>query len=423
MFMYSAHDVNVACVLTTLQVYNGLAPPLASCLLVELHSGPDAGPLVQLFYRNDSSTEPHQLQLPGCDVSCPWSNFVRLTENVVLALVVVGQLLLAMGLNFGMNSITLIQVPDEPDSFLSADQLNWSIAATSLGAMLGGLLGTLVAPVLALLNFMVYLGQVLALAVAPLLHWQVLFIVVGVVPAALCLFGLVFLPNSAKWLLSRGHSEEEAVRSVQFFRGVQEDVSSEIRSIHDSLQHAHVDGAALPVWTLLCQQGTWRPLLLASVQMVLYAWCGGCTLVLITAFVLAPVHLPLSEYQRATLPAALAALVSVPGGIIIERYGRLPVLRLGGALSAIGCATIAAYFFLAAESQERLGWIVLAGAGLTQVAFVGMLGNVASIYATELLPNKTRAWGANIVLAVLSMEGDSAPDGTMEHLADDRRPE
>ncbi|XP_037094239.1 testicular acid phosphatase homolog [Pollicipes pollicipes] len=83
MFVYSAHDVNVACVLTTLQVYNGLAPPLSSCLLVELHSDPDAGPLVQLFYRNDSSTEPHQLQLPGCDVSCPWSEFVRLTKNVV----------------------------------------------------------------------------------------------------------------------------------------------------------------------------------------------------------------------------------------------------------------------------------------------------------------------------------------------------
>ncbi|XP_037093703.1 probable metabolite transport protein CsbC [Pollicipes pollicipes] len=231
----------------------------------------------------------------------------------------------------------------------------------------------------ALLNFMVYLGQVLVLAVAPLLHWQVLFIVVGVVPAALCLSGLLFLPNSAKWLLSRGHSEEEAMRSIQFFRGTQ------------------VDAAAEP--------GTWRPLLLASIQMVLFAWCGGATLVLFTAFVMTPVRLPLSEYQRATLPAALAALVCVPGGIIIERYGRLPVLRLGGVLSAIGCATVAAYFFLAAESQERLGWIVLAGAGLTQVAFVGMLANVAFNYVTELLPNKTRTLGANIVLVVLNLSG------------------
>ncbi|XP_037086206.1 probable metabolite transport protein CsbC, partial [Pollicipes pollicipes] len=248
-------------------------------------------------------------------------------------MVVVGQQLLALGLNGGMNSVTLIQVPDDPDGFLSADQLNWSIAATALGAVLGSLLGT-----------------------------PVLFIVVGVVPAALCLFGLLFLPNSAKWLLSRGHSEEEALRSIRFFRGAQ------------------VDAAA---------------------EMVLYVWCGGATLMLITAFVLAPVRLPLSEYQRSTLPAALSALVCVPGGIIIERYGRLPVLCLGGALSTVGCAMIAAYFFLAAESQERLGWIVLAGAALALVAHVGLLSNVAFGYATELLPNKTRTLASNIVITVL----------------------
>ncbi|XP_037094240.1 sugar transporter ERD6-like 9 [Pollicipes pollicipes] len=380
-------------------------------------------------------------------------------------MVVVGQQLLALGLNFGMNSVTLIEVPDDPDGFLSADQLSWSIAATALGAVLGSLLGTPVAPVLGarrlllltmplyalgslavglgghfgwtlsgrvvmfaafgmsegsvrgyvseivpptrralfttLLNFMVYLGQVLALAVAPLLHWQVLFIVVGVVPAALCLFGLLFLPNSAKWLLSRGNSEEEALRSIRFFRGAQVDAAAEVRTIHDSLQDGRGDGAALPVWTLLRQRVTLRPLLLASVQMVLYVWCGGATLTLITAFVLAPVRLPLSEYQRSTLPAALSALVCIPGGIIIERYGRLPVLRLGGALSTVGCATIAAYFFLAAESQERLGWIVLAGAALALVAHVGLLGNVAFGYATELLPNKTRTLASNIVITVL----------------------
>ncbi|XP_037094267.1 sugar transporter ERD6-like 7 [Pollicipes pollicipes] len=285
-------------------------------------------------------------------------------------MVVVGQQLLALGLNGGMNSVTLIQVPDEPDGFLSADQLNWSIAATALGAVLGSVLS------------------------AP-----VLFIVVGVVPAALCLFGLVFLPNSAKWLLSRSHSEEEALRSIRFFRGAQVDAAAEVRTIHDSLQDERGDGAALPVWTLLRQRVTLHPLLLASVQMVLYVWCGGATLVLITAFVLAPVRLPLSEYQRATLPAAL---VCVPSGIIIERYGRLPVLRLGGALSTVGCAMIAAYFFLAAESQERLGWIVLAGAALAAVAYVGLLGNVAFSYAAELLPNKTRTLASNIVITVLT---------------------
>ena len=60
-----------------------MAPPLASAVLVELHSEPELGATVQLFYRNDSAVEPYQLQLPGCQLSCPWETFLQLTEAVV----------------------------------------------------------------------------------------------------------------------------------------------------------------------------------------------------------------------------------------------------------------------------------------------------------------------------------------------------
>ena len=65
------------------QVFNGISPSLASAVLVELHSEPELGPVVQLFYRNDTTTEPYPLQLPGCDLSCPWDSFVQLTADVL----------------------------------------------------------------------------------------------------------------------------------------------------------------------------------------------------------------------------------------------------------------------------------------------------------------------------------------------------
>ncbi|KAF0305623.1 Lysosomal acid phosphatase [Amphibalanus amphitrite] len=83
LFAYSGHDNNVACLLTTLGLYNGLAPPLACAVLVELHEEPEVGPTVQLFYRNDTTAEPYPLQLPGCQLSCPWDTFVQLTADVV----------------------------------------------------------------------------------------------------------------------------------------------------------------------------------------------------------------------------------------------------------------------------------------------------------------------------------------------------
>ncbi|KAF0307303.1 Lysosomal acid phosphatase [Amphibalanus amphitrite] len=83
LFAYSGHDTNVGCLLTTLMVYNGVMPPLASAVLVELHAEPEVGATVQLFYRNDTTAEPYPLQLPGCQLSCPWDTFVQLTEDVV----------------------------------------------------------------------------------------------------------------------------------------------------------------------------------------------------------------------------------------------------------------------------------------------------------------------------------------------------
>jgi hypothetical protein len=37
MFMYSAHDVTLATVLSALDVYNNIQPPIAAMVLIELH--------------------------------------------------------------------------------------------------------------------------------------------------------------------------------------------------------------------------------------------------------------------------------------------------------------------------------------------------------------------------------------------------
>ncbi|XP_037071527.1 prostatic acid phosphatase-like [Pollicipes pollicipes] len=82
LFMYSAHDFNVAALLAALGVYNGVAPPLASCVMVELHRDPTGAFFVQVFYRNDTTVEPYSLRLPGCTMQCPWEAFRDLTRPV-----------------------------------------------------------------------------------------------------------------------------------------------------------------------------------------------------------------------------------------------------------------------------------------------------------------------------------------------------
>lgn len=81
-FMYSGHDTTVAPLLHTLGVFNTIAPPYASLVLVELLDR-GAGPLVKVSYRNDSSLPPFPLTLPGCDHLCPLEQFRQLTRPIV----------------------------------------------------------------------------------------------------------------------------------------------------------------------------------------------------------------------------------------------------------------------------------------------------------------------------------------------------
>lgn len=80
LMMLSAHDTTVAALQASLNVFNGIQPPYASCHIFELHRDENGSATVSMFYRNDSSTDLFPLQLPGCTLDCPLEDFVRITK-------------------------------------------------------------------------------------------------------------------------------------------------------------------------------------------------------------------------------------------------------------------------------------------------------------------------------------------------------
>lgn len=78
--IYSAHDSTVSAVLSAMKVFNSVAPPYASCVLVELHKV-KSDIIVRILYRNDSNHDAYSLQIPGCALDCPFEEFVRITKD------------------------------------------------------------------------------------------------------------------------------------------------------------------------------------------------------------------------------------------------------------------------------------------------------------------------------------------------------
>ncbi|XP_031588215.1 lysosomal acid phosphatase [Oreochromis aureus] len=80
MMMLSAHDTTVAALLASLSVFNGIQPPYASCLMIELYREDNGSASVSMFYRNNTKEDPYPLQLPGCSPDCPLDEFVTITK-------------------------------------------------------------------------------------------------------------------------------------------------------------------------------------------------------------------------------------------------------------------------------------------------------------------------------------------------------
>ena len=84
LFMYSGHDTTVAPVLHTLGVFNGLAPPYASMVMLEtFQSSGDGNTYLRLSYHNDSNHEPYILTIPGCEAMCSFNKFKQIMKKYV----------------------------------------------------------------------------------------------------------------------------------------------------------------------------------------------------------------------------------------------------------------------------------------------------------------------------------------------------
>ncbi|XP_028280675.1 lysosomal acid phosphatase-like [Parambassis ranga] len=80
LMMLSAHDTTVVALQASLNVFNGMQPPYASCHMFELYREDNGSASVSMFYRNDSSKAPYPVQLPGCSLDCPLEDFVSITK-------------------------------------------------------------------------------------------------------------------------------------------------------------------------------------------------------------------------------------------------------------------------------------------------------------------------------------------------------
>jgi len=232
--------------------------------------------------------------------------------------------------------------------------------------------------------------------------WRWMF-ALAVIPAVAFGTGLLFIPNSPRWLAEKGHADQaravlERIRSA-------DQVESELSKIQQSVAQ---------------QQGHWSELLTPLLRPAMIVGVGLAIAQQVTGINTVIYYAP-TIFKFAGLASASAAiLASVGVGLVnvvltvvamqlIDRVGRRPLLLVSLAGMALSLFVLGLAFFLP-QLSGSLGWIAVASLMVYVGSFAVGLGPVFWLMLSEIYPLGIRGramsvgtvanWGSNLIVAL-----------------------
>jgi sugar porter (SP) family MFS transporter len=232
--------------------------------------------------------------------------------------------------------------------------------------------------------------------------WRWMF-ALAVIPAAAFGIGLLFIPDSPRWLVARGRIDD-AQAVLKRIRGPSE-VRSELRSIRESA------GQQKAAWSELLRPLV-RPAMIVGVGLAVAQQITGIN----TVIYYAPTILKFAGFSSA--PVAILASVGV-GCVnvaltlvamqLIDRVGRRPLLLVSLAGMALSLFALGFAFSLP-QLSASLGWIAVVSLMVYVGSFAVGLGPVFWLVLSEIYPLRIRGramsvgtvanWGANLIVAL-----------------------
>jgi MFS transporter, SP family, galactose:H+ symporter len=289
-----------------------------------------------------------------------------------------------VGLGIGLSSGT---VPVYISEVSPADARGWTVSLFQLAITLGILLAYLV-----------------DYAFAAIQGWRWMF-GLAVVPAAIFALGMIYLPESPRWLAKRG--QHDAARNILSRIRGNAQVDSELQEIENSLARRD-------------ERGNWRDLLMPGLRPALIVGIGLAIFQQVTGINTVIYYAPMI-IQSAGISSASGAILATAGiGIVnvlmtivamrlIDRIGRRPLL-LAGIAGMVVTLFLLGWAFRSASATGALAWIAVVSIMVYVASFAISLGPIFWLLISEIYPLKVRSsteglaatfnWGSNLVVTL-----------------------
>jgi SP family galactose:H+ symporter-like MFS transporter len=298
------------------------------------------------------------------------------------AMLIAGRII--VGLGIGLSSGT---VPVYISEVAPPEARGWQVSLFQLAITVG-----------------ILLAYVVDYAFAKVQGWRWMF-GLATIPAVIFGLGMLFLPESPRWLAGRGRYD--AARAVLArIRGTS-NIEVEIKEIEHTLKEAGERGhlAALLDPSL-------RPALVAGIGLAIFQQVTGIN----TVIYYAPMIIQtagISSASGAILATAGIGVVNVIMTIVamrlLDRIGRRPLLLTGIAGMVITLGTLSLTFHTSGQ-QGTLAWAAVISMMAYVASFAISLGPIFWLLISEIYPLKIRSsteglaatfnWGSNLVVTL-----------------------
>jgi sugar porter (SP) family MFS transporter len=232
--------------------------------------------------------------------------------------------------------------------------------------------------------------------------WRWMF-ALSVIPAAAFGIGLMFIPNSPRWLVGHGHTDRARAALTRLRAPAQ--VEGELEDIGQSVAQ---------------QKGHWSELLSPLLRPAMIVGIGLAIAQQVTGINTVIYYAPTIFKFAGLSSSSVAILASVGVGVVnvaltlvavqlIDRVGRRPLLLVSLAGMAASLAVLGLAFSLP-QLSGSLGWLALASLMVYVGSFAVGLGPVFWLMLSEIYPLRIRGramsigtlanWAANLIVAV-----------------------
>lgn len=250
--------------------------------------------------------------------------------------------------------------------------------------------GALVSTYQLAITFGIVLSYLTGLVLGGEESWRVMF-ALGAVPGVAFLIGLLFLPESPRWLVLRDR-EADATASLHRLRGSGVDIAAEIDAIRANVAAEQRTTARAP-----SVMAPWvRPALIVGTVLYFLQQLSGINAVIYYAPTIFQ-HAGFDSHGTQVMATVGVGVVNFATTILamtlIDRWGRRPLLIAG----FVGTAATLLLIAVAVVAQDTFpSWVVIAALFGYIASFAISLGPLPHLMMSEVFPLSVRGAGMSI---------------------------